>query len=147
MRYGPRLQGRRLEDDDLFALLRVAGLKPKMASTPASQLSGGQAQRVALARTLANYPDCLLLDEPTSALDPGATRKVEKTIMELRDKLWMTVVLVSHDVEQIRRVADEVCLLVNGRVVERGTPEELFGSGDTLSKQFLEGTLGAGHAA
>ncbi|GAQ86773.1 ABC transporter [Klebsormidium nitens] len=147
VRYGPRLRGERSTDNQVEDLLQKAGLEPGMASVPASQLSGGQAQRVSLARTLANQPECLLLDEPTSALDPGATRLVEETILRLRDETGMTVVMVSHDVEQIRRVADEVCLLVKGRIVERGTPEELFASQQTLSQQFLKGTLEAGHAA
>jgi ABC-type methionine transport system ATPase subunit len=82
------------------------------------------------------------LDEPTSALDPAATRKVEETLLRLREQTGITVVLVSHSVEQIRRIADEVHLLVGGRIVETGTPAELLNPQHPLSAQFLAGTLG-----
>ena len=83
----------------------------------------------------------LLLDEPTSALDPAATRRVEETLLRLREDTGLTIVLVSHSVDQIQRIADEVCLLVKGKILERGTPAELLNSQHPLSQQFVAGTL------
>ena len=82
----------------------MAGLESNLVDKPAGELSGGQAQRAALARTLANEPEVLLLDEPTSALDPAATRRVEETILHLRDTLGLTVVWVSHAIEARRNI-------------------------------------------
>lgn len=140
--YGPKLGGRSLSPERITTLLEMAGLEPALASNPADQLSGGQAQRVALARTLANEPEVLLLDEPTSALDPAATRHVEETILHLRDQLKLTVVWVSHAIEQVERTADEVILLVKGEVVETGSVEHLLsGVHHHLTEDFAEGKL------
>ncbi|HMQ52878.1 MAG TPA: phosphate ABC transporter ATP-binding protein [Anaerolineae bacterium] len=144
--YGPKLRGQTLSPARLAELLAMAGLPPEIASKPASELSGGQAQRVALARALANEPDVLLLDEPTSALDPKATRQVEETILELRERLGLTVVWVSHSVEQVSRIADQLVLLVAGRVVEVGEPEHLLrGEHHHLTEDFAAGTLETGN--
>lgn len=141
--YGPRLGKRSLTPDRLAALLEMAGLEAAMAGRPASELSGGQAQRVALARALANEPEVLLLDEPTSALDPAATRRVEETILRLRDELGLTVVWVSHAIEQVERTADQVVLLVEGVVREVGTPAHLLsGVHPHLTEDFAKGRLG-----
>jgi ABC-type phosphate transport system ATPase subunit len=140
--YGPGLQGKRLEEDEIEELLQMAGLTPDMAAKPADQLSGGQAQRVALARTLANRPEVLLLDEPSSALDPAATRKIEHTILKLRDTLNLTVVWVSHAFEQVERTADRIVLLVGGRVAETGDAKELLaGDRHHLIDDFAAGRL------
>lgn len=88
-------------------------------------LSGGQKQRVALARALAMKPDVLLLDEPTSALDPELVGEVEKSIANAA-KQGQTMVLVSHDMNFVYQVADKVLFLENGRILEQGTPEEIF---------------------
>jgi ABC-type methionine transport system ATPase subunit len=140
--YGPGLGGQLLSPERIAELLKMAGLEADLAHKPADQLSGGQAQRVALARTLANEPDVLLLDEPTSALDPAATQRVEETVLSLRDTLGLTVVWVSHAIEQVERTADHVVLLVEGRIVETGTPGHLL-SGDHhhLTEDFAAGKL------
>ncbi len=137
--YGPRLQRQVLSSERIGTLLEMAGLEPDLVDKPAGELSGGQAQRVALARTLANEPEVLLLDEPTSALDPAATRRVEETILHLRDTLGLTVVWVSHAIEQVERTGDEVVLLVDGRIVETGSPEHLLKSGHHLTEEFAKG--------
>lgn len=121
----------------------MAGLPTGMVNKPAGELSGGQAQRVALARTLANQPQVLLLDEPTSALDPMATRRVEETVLHLRDTLGLTVVWVSHAIEQVERTADTVALLVDGKVVEIGSAQHLLsGEHRHLTDDFAKGMLG-----
>jgi ABC-type phosphate transport system ATPase subunit len=86
----------------------------------------------------------LLLDEPTSALDPTATRHVEESVLHLRAILGLTVVWVSHAIEQVARMADQVVLLVEGRVVEIGTPEQLLSrtiDNTSLTKRFELGEL------
>jgi len=140
--YGPGLQGRRLASQEVAELLQMAGLDAGLAEKPVDQLSGGQAQRVSLARTLANQPDVLLLDEPTSALDPAATRKIESTIRNLRDTLNLTVLWVSHAFEQVARTADRITLLVDGRVAETGDAGHLLsGVHHHLIDDFATGKL------
>ena len=143
--YGPALQGNELSIRRIVELLEMAGLAAELAQKPASELSGGQAQRVALARTLANEPEVLLLDEPTSALDPAATRHVEETILHLRDMLGLTVVWVSHTIEQVERTADNLVLLVDGTIAEVGTPDHLLaGAHQHLTEDFARGKLESG---
>ena len=141
--YGPRLHNRRLTEEEIINLLEIVGLDRAYLRKPASELSGGEGQRVALARTLANEPEVLLLDEPTSALDPAATRQVEEAVLSLRERLGLTVVWVSHAVEQVKRVADQVVLLVAGQVAESGTPQHLLaGDHHHLTEDFAAGKLG-----
>lgn len=140
--YGPALHGHDLTAARIAELLEMAGLAGDMADQPVDRLSGGQAQRMALARVLANQPEVLLLDEPTSALDPSATRKVEDSILRLRDRLGLTVVWVSHAFSQVERTADRIVLLVEGRVAEAGDARHLL-SGDHhhLIDDFAAGKL------
>jgi D-methionine transport system ATP-binding protein len=90
------------------------------------ELSGGQKQRVAIARALAASPEVLFCDEATSALDPMTTRSILSLIRELREKLRITVVLITHQMEVIRAICEEVAVLYEGRLVERGTVGEVF---------------------
>uniref|UniRef100_A0A0C9S0N0 TSA: Wollemia nobilis Ref_Wollemi_Transcript_30094_1058 transcribed RNA sequence n=1 Tax=Wollemia nobilis TaxID=56998 RepID=A0A0C9S0N0_9CONI len=137
VRYGPALRGKKLSDEEVTELLSLADLDPSFAAKHGSTLSVGQAQRVALARTLANEPEVLLLDEPTSALDPISTEHIEKSIVRLRAK-GMTVVMVSHSVKQIQRIADVVCLLVDGEIVEVLNPDGLSNANHPMARRFLE---------
>ncbi len=139
--FGPTLRGESLSDDRIGDLLEMAGLSRAMAAKSSDELSGGEAQRAALARALANEPEALLLDEPTSALDPAATRQVEESILRLRDALGLTVVWVSHSVEQVTRVADTMALLADGRLKEVGDPAHLLSSEHHLSKDFAAGRM------
>lgn len=140
--YGPRLRGRPLSDRRIQELLAMTGLNAEFIDRPAQQLSGGQAQRVALARTLANEPEVLLLDEPTSALDPAAVQRIERTVLDLRERLGLTVVWVSHDLEQLERTADWVVLLIDGRVAESAAAEHLLTSDHRhLFDEFAAGRL------
>lgn len=100
-------------------------------------LSGGQKQRVALARALAMKPDVLLLDEPTSALDPELVGEVEKSIADAA-KSGQTMILVSHDMNFVYQVADKVLFLEKGRILEQGTPDEIFNhSKEERTKEFF----------
>ncbi|MDM8529443.1 phosphate ABC transporter ATP-binding protein [Anaerolineales bacterium HSG24] len=142
IRYGPALQGQQLSDERVAELLQMVNLEPSFADKSSRILSGGEAQRVSIARTLANQPEVLLLDEPTSALDPAATRIVEETILCLRVQLGLTVVWVSHTLPQVERVADYMVLLVDGAVVETGSPAHLLsGEHPHLTESFAAGEL------
>jgi ABC-type phosphate transport system ATPase subunit len=142
LNFGPNARGEDLSLERLEELLTLVSLDTNMLETDALELSGGQAQRVSIARALANTPEVLLLDEPTSALDPAATRHVESTLKHLRDELGMTIVLVSHSMEQVLRVADTSALMLDGKVIETGTPEHLLsGEHHHWTDTFAKGEL------
>jgi len=98
--------------------LSIVGLDDKARSYPA-QLSGGQKQRVAIARALATRPGVLLCDEPTSALDPQTTRSILDTLAGINRDHGVTLVIVTHEMEVVRRVCDEVAVMEDGRVADR----------------------------
>ncbi|MBE6607258.1 MAG: amino acid ABC transporter ATP-binding protein [Ruminococcaceae bacterium] len=106
------------------ALLNGVGLSEKMNNYP-WQLSGGQQQRVAIARALAQEPAVLCFDEPTSALDPELTGEVLRVIKELKDQ-GRTMLVVTHEMDFARNVADRVVFFADGLIEEEGTPEEIF---------------------
>lgn len=140
--YGPRLTDQSLPPARIADLLALADLPPGYAARPAAELSGGEGQRVSIARALANEPQTLLLDEPTGALDPAARRHIWQTIAKLRRELGLTVLWVTHYMEEVREVADRVYLLQNGRVADEGTPEHLLRpDSDHLTAVFAAGQL------
>ncbi|XP_045825549.1 ABC transporter I family member 17 [Trifolium pratense] len=139
VRYGPQLRGIKLTDDEVRKLLIMADLDAaSFMDKSGSDLSVGQAQRVALARTLANSPEVLLLDEPTSALDPISTENIEGALMKLNKNQGMTLIMVSHSIKQIQRMADVVCLLVDGEIVEVLKPNQLSQAKHPMARRFLE---------
>ncbi|XP_059454402.1 ABC transporter I family member 17-like [Corylus avellana] len=138
IRYGPQLRGKKLSDEEVYKLLRLADLDPSFSAKSGGELSVGQAQRVALARTLANKPEVLLLDEPTSALDPISTENIEDVLVNLKKKQGMTIIIVSHSIKQIQRIADIVCLLVEGEIVEVLKPDNLSEAKHPMAQRFLE---------
>lgn len=125
LRFGPLQQGRQLEDVVVDELLERVGL-PGFAGTDVAVLSGGEAQRVSLARTLANDPCILLLDEPTSSLDEANRRGIESLILEIVHQTGMSCVMVTHDLQQAARMADRVLVLEGARMVRTGTPQEVL---------------------
>ena len=119
-----------------LAVLERVGLSDRANHRP-HQLSGGQCQRVAIARALALRPDILCFDEPTSALDPELTGEVLKVIKGLADQK-MTMVIVTHEMAFARDVANHVIFMDDGRIVEQGTPDEVFGNTkEERTRQFL----------
>ncbi len=113
--------------------LEIVDLSGKASAYPA-QLSGGQKQRVAIARALAPEPEVLLCDEPTSALDPFTTASVLQYLADVNREFGITVVIVTHEMEVIKALADDVAVMEDGRVVER------FGAQDLLSGSFEPAT-------
>jgi putative ABC transport system ATP-binding protein len=123
LRFAARLAGR---EPDLVRLLDLAGLDAGFAGRDAARLSVGEQQRVMLARALALEPTTLLLDEPTSALDAAATGAVEETLTELRERLDLSIVLVTHDLDQARRMSDWLVRIEAGREAGEGPTAELL---------------------
>lgn len=127
-------------DEKSKELLETVGLSEKLMSYPC-ELSGGQQQRVAIARALALEPDILCFDEPTSALDPELTGEVLRVIRELKSS-DRTMIVVTHEMNFARGVADKVIFMADGVIEEMGTPEEVFGSPSSeRTKAFLEKSL------
>jgi D-methionine transport system ATP-binding protein len=111
-----------------------------------SQLSGGQQQRIGLARGLALGPSVLLADEPTSGLDPQTTSSILKLLAELRDELRVAVVLITHEMDVVRSVADSVARLHEGKIIERGSVAEVVRSSDSeLARALLPLPPGSEH--
>jgi D-methionine transport system ATP-binding protein len=121
-------------------LLALVGLSDKANAYP-NQLSGGQKQRVGIARALAPGPKLLLSDEATSALDPDTTRSVLALLREINQRLGLTILLITHQMEVVKQVCDSVAILEEGRVVEQGGVLELIGRpGSRLRELFYEST-------
>lgn len=120
---------------EAFELLERLGLKDKADCYP-YQLSGGQSQRVSIARALALQPKILFFDEPTSALDPELTGEVLKVIKSLTN-LGITMVIVTHEMSFAREISDRIIFMADGVIVENGTPNEVFQSENPRVQSFL----------
>jgi len=127
LRFGPRQRGEQLTDQNVEELLDGVGLGG-YEQRNVSTLSGGEAQRVSFARTLANGPQVLLLDEPTSALDEESKRDVEEIILKFGREQDIPCVLVTHDVAQAARLAHRALLLEAGRILRAGSVGEVLGA-------------------
>jgi putative ABC transport system ATP-binding protein len=123
--FGPLQRGEKLPADEIDRLLIQVGM-PGFGDRNVANLSGGEAQRVSLARALANSPTVLLLDEPTSALDQEAKIGIELLIQKIVQQSRLTCVVVTHDVEQASRIADRVMILQAGRILRIGKAEEVL---------------------
>jgi putative ABC transport system ATP-binding protein len=125
LRFGPAQHGESLSQDTIEELLTRVGLKG-YAARDVANLSGGEAQRVSVARTLANHPMALLLDEPTSALDETSKSEVESLLREIVRDHGLTCILVTHDTAQAARLAERALLLESGRIVRAGFVREVL---------------------
>ena len=123
-------------DKKVHDLLALVGLEEKIDSYP-SQLSGGQKQRVAIARALTLDPDILLSDEATSALDPNTTTSILNLLKEINEKLNITIVIVTHEMEVVKQIAQKALLLEHGNIIGFDDTEELFLKPDGKMKHFL----------
>ena len=122
-------------------LIDLVGLRGREKNYP-SELSGGQKQRVGIARALSNEPEVLLCDEATSALDPETTEEVLNLLLKIRDELGLTIVLITHEMEVIRKICDRAAVMENGRVVEVGPVIKLFQAPEhDVTKRFVRDDL------
>jgi len=133
---------RRLIDEIACVKLALVGLTPEDGLLFPSQLSGGMRKRAALARAIAMDPDLLFLDEPTSGLDPLSADAFDELVLDLKAALEPTVVLVTHDLDTLWRVADRVVLLGERRLLADGTMSELARSRDPAVLRFFQGPRG-----
>lgn len=141
--YGLKIRGCSKKEIDLRVkeALEFVGME-RFKDFPTYQMSGGEIQRVAIARALALRPEILFLDEPTANLDPQSVQAIEKIIKSLPEVYGTTVVMVTHNLFQARRIADECILLIDGRVVEKGKTDVFFTSPlKPETKAFLNGTM------
>jgi putative ABC transport system ATP-binding protein len=126
--YGPRQRGQSPPAEQIAALLQRVGLSG-YEDRDVSNLSGGEAQRVSIARTLANAPEVILLDEPTSALDEESAQEVEDLVLDIIRERRMTCVIVTHNNAQARRLADRTMIIEGGKLVAVGPTSEVLKNG------------------
>lgn len=141
--YGLKL--RRIPEKEIkkrvYEVLEFVGMQGFKDFT-ACRMSGGEMQRIAIARALALKPKILFLDEPTANLDPGSVQAIEKIIRELPSVYGTTVIMVTHNLFQAQRIADECILLIDGKIVEKSDKEAFFNSPiQPATKAFLTGTM------
>ncbi|UUX35494.1 phosphate ABC transporter ATP-binding protein PstB [Fundicoccus culcitae] len=145
--YGPRTHGIKDShelDHIVEESLRGAAIwdevKDKL-QRKATDISGGQQQRICIARAIANNPEVLLMDEPTSALDPISTNKIEDLIQELKQKY--TVVIVTHNMQQAARISDKTAFFLTGEVIEFDDTEKIFSNpNDQRTNDYISGRFG-----
>ena len=123
-------------------LLELVGLEDRADNYP-SQLSGGQKQRVAIARALANDPKILISDEATSALDPKTTKQILALLQDLNQKLGLTIVLITHEMQIVKDIANRVAVMQNGKLIEEGSVLDIFTNPQNeLTKDFITTATG-----
>ena len=122
--------------DIVLMKLNAVGLRGARALMP-SEISGGMARRVALARAIALDPELVMYDEPFAGLDPISLGTIARLLRQLNDAMGLTSIIVSHDLDETFRIADQVVILANGRIAAQGTPDEVRHSSDPLIAQFV----------
>jgi len=131
------LDGKTVQDKvvDALGMVGLEGIEHLMPSS----LSGGMRKRVSIARILCMEPQIILYDEPTTGLDPIAADSLNDLIIELRDKLKVTAIVVTHDMASAYKVADNIAMLYHGKVILEGSPDEIRNSDNPVVKQFIKG--------
>jgi phospholipid/cholesterol/gamma-HCH transport system ATP-binding protein len=120
-----------------LALVGLQGIENKLPS----ELSGGMRKRVALARAMALDPDIMLFDEPTTGLDPIMTASIDHLIIETQKRFQITCVVISHDIQSVFRIAHNIFMLYEGKIIEGGTPEVFRQSDNKIVQDFLLGRI------
>lgn len=134
------------QDKKVDELLELVGLSDRADNYPA-QLSGGQKQRVAIARALANDPKILISDEATSALDPKTTQQILELLQEINRRLGVTIVLITHEMQIVKDIANRVAVMQDGQLLEEGSVLDIFSNPkEDLTKEFIEVATGIGEA-
>jgi len=137
--FGPENMG--LSDDDIDArvkdALRIVGLGEELYEKSPFELSGGQKRRAAIAGVLAMRPDVLILDEPTAGLDPRGREDIFDKIQNMRNELGITIIFVSHSMEDIARLVSRIVVINDGRIILDGTPAEVFKHIELLERNGL----------
>jgi phospholipid/cholesterol/gamma-HCH transport system ATP-binding protein len=118
--------------------LTLVGL-PGVESKMPSQLSGGMRKRVGIARAIALEPEIVLFDEPTTGLDPIMSGAIDELIRNMQEQLRLTCLVISHDIQASLRIAHELAMLFEGRILARGTPAEMLANPNPVLRQFMEG--------
>jgi D-methionine transport system ATP-binding protein len=128
----------KLIKERVLEILELVNLTDKIKAYP-SQLSGGQKQRVGIARALANQPDVLLSDEATSALDPQTTFSILELLKDINGKLGLTIILITHELDVLKHICNNMAVLEHGRIVEQGPVEKFFLNPESnTSKRFVD---------
>ena len=130
---------KRKVDNAVAEKLDLVGL-PNIQKQKPSELSGGMKKRVGLARALITNPDYILYDEPTTGLDPLMSDSIDELIVELNDKLNVTSIIVTHDMQSVKKAADKVAMLHEGKIYFVGTPEDMNREEDETVKNFIRRT-------
>jgi phospholipid/cholesterol/gamma-HCH transport system ATP-binding protein len=125
---------------EISEALENVGLKEEFRAKMPSELSGGMRSRVGLARAIVMKPEIMLYDEPTSALDPIMTDKINDLILSMKEKLGMTSIVITHDVNSAYKIADKIAMIHEGRIIEEGTPAKIRHSTKPYVSQFVSGS-------
>ncbi|MFC7365567.1 MULTISPECIES: phosphate ABC transporter ATP-binding protein [Bhargavaea] len=136
-----RLQKMELSESDAVSWLGDVGLSSDYLHKKATELSGGQRQKVSIARTLVNHSDILLMDEITSALDRGSRREIESLITQINEKYGTTIIWITHNLEQAISIGDYTWVLIAGELIETGESRILEDPSDERVRRFVRGEL------
>ncbi|KKK38739.1 amino acid ABC transporter ATP-binding protein [Mesobacillus campisalis] len=134
-----QLQGKKLEEKEAASLLDDVGLNQGFLGRNVKDLSGGQRQKVSIARTLVNHPEILLLDEITSSLDRTSTKEIEELIVKINTKYGTTIIWITHNLQQALKVADYTWVMMEGEVIETGESDLLKDPVNEKVRKFVKG--------
>jgi len=133
-----------LTDEEIKAIavdkLKLVGLQDIEDRMPA-ELSGGMRKRVSLARAIAMEPSIILYDEPTTGLDPVMANVINELMVRMREKLEVTSIVITHDMESAYRIADQIAMLYKGEIIQVGTPEDIRNTSNEIVRQFIQGEV------
>jgi phospholipid/cholesterol/gamma-HCH transport system ATP-binding protein len=134
----------RLSDEEIktkaIEKLKLVGLENVEDRMPA-EISGGMRKRVSLARAIAMEPAIILYDEPTTGLDPIMAHVIDELMVRMRERLEVTSIVITHDMESAYRIADHIAMLYKGKIIEMGTPEEIRNTSNEIVRQFIRGEV------